>query len=261
MDLHLKSRTVLITGASKGIGRAVAEAFAGEGCDLVLVARDAEQLSVTADHLRGTYGPTVRSCSVDLRNVDEIGALVNAHPEIDILINNAGDIPSGSILDIDDEAWRDAWELKVYATIRLTREYYRRMKERGHGVILNNIGIAGERPRAGYIAGGTGCAALIALTKGLGNQSLFDGIRVLGINTGSVETERLKTFRKERARKKWGDESRYEELYDDMPLRRPAKPEEVADLIVFLSSPRAGFISGSIHTIDAGGTTTATRGL
>ena len=134
----------------------------------------------------------------------------------------------------------------------LTRELYAHMKKRGSGVVINDIGNSGENWDANYIVGTTGNAAMMAFTRGVGGRSLDDGIRVVGVNPGPVATDRMVKLMKRRAVDWYGDESRWEELFDKYPAKRPASPEEVADLIVWLSSERAGYITGTIVTIDGG---------
>src|SRR3954453_14867336 len=119
MDLHLRGKRVLITGASKGIGAAAAEAFAEEGCHLHLAARSGDQLNALADRLRSTHQIGASVHVTDLRKGEDIARLVREASEIDILVNNAGDIPGGSIEKIDEATWRHAWELKVFGYINL----------------------------------------------------------------------------------------------------------------------------------------------
>ena len=144
MDLHLRGKRVLITGASKGIGAAAAEAFAEEGCDVMLAARNGEQLKgVMRAPALGAPDRRHRPCR-RLAQVRGHRKARQGRPEIDILVNNAGDIPGGSIDKIDEQIWRHAWELKVFGYISLTRAIYGQMKARGHGVIVNDIGAAGR---------------------------------------------------------------------------------------------------------------------
>jgi len=140
----------------------------------------------------------------------------------------------------------------VFGYINLTREVYARMKDRRQGVIVNIIGAAGERPDPGYIAGGTANAGLMAFTRALGGASHADGIRVLGVNPGLVATDRMVTLLKQRAEAKFGDASRYQELYAGLPFGRPAAPEEIAAAVAFLASERSAYTTGCIVTIDGG---------
>jgi NAD(P)-dependent dehydrogenase (short-subunit alcohol dehydrogenase family) len=252
MDLHLRGKRVLITGASKGIGAAAAEAFAEEGCDLRLAARNVEQMQALADRLRSSHQIDVAVHGVDLRKPDDLASLAAAAGDIDILVNNAGDIPGGSLDRIDEPTWRHAWDLKVFGFINLTRLVYAQMKARGHGVIVNDIGAAGEKFDANYICGSAGNAALMAFTRALGGKSLKDNIRVVGINPGPVETERHITLMKTRAKTQLGDENRFRELQQGLPLGRAAKPREIADMMTFLASDRAGYTTGVIYTVDGG---------
>ena len=252
MDLHLRGKRVLITGASKGIGAAAAEAFAEEGCDLRLAARSSDQLKALADRLRAAHQIDATAHVVDLRKPEDIARLVRDASDIDILVNNAGDIPGGAIDKIDEPIWRHAWELKVFGYINLTRAIYAQMKARGHGVIVNDIGAAGEKFDANYICGSTGNAALMAFTRALGGRSLADNIRVVGINPGPVGTDRHVTLLKTRARHQFGDETRYKEFQKGLPLGRPAHAREIGDLMAFLASGRSGYTSGVIYTVDGG---------
>jgi NAD(P)-dependent dehydrogenase (short-subunit alcohol dehydrogenase family) len=252
MDLHLRGKKVLITGASKGIGAAAAEAFAEEGCDLRLAARSGDRLKALTERLRSAHQIDATAHVADLRNPADIAKLVKDASDIDILVNNAGDIPGGSIDKIDEPTWRHAWDLKVFGFINLTRLVYAQMKARGHGVIVNDIGAAGEKFDANYICGSAGNAALMAFTRALGGKSLKDNIRVVGINPGPVETERHITLMKTRAKNQFGDENRYKELQAGLPLGRPAHSREIADLMTFLASDRAGYTSGVIYTVDGG---------
>ena len=252
MDLQLAGKSVLITGASKGIGLAAARAFAAEGCHLHLAARSGDALETARTQLGNDYGVTVQIHVLDLSISENISELARRAPDVDILINNAGEVPSGPIESLTEADWRRGYDLKLFGYIGLTRELYARMKARGDGVIINDIGNSGENWDANYIAGSTGNAALMAFTKALGGQSLDFGIRVVGVNPGPVETERMLKINKRRALDLYGDAGRHEELRAKYPGGRPATAGEVADLMVFLASPRAAYITGTIVTIDGG---------
>jgi len=252
MDLHLAGKRALITGASKGIGAAAAAVFAEEGCHLHLAARSEPALQTLAQQLQGRHGVEVTVHVVDLRRAADLARLAKAAADIDILVNNAGDIPGGPLDKVVEETWRHAWELKVFGYINLTRTIYAQMKARGGGVIINDIGAAGERFDFNYIAGSTGNAALMAFTRTLGGRSLEDKIRVVGINPGPVETDRIISLMKTQAKNRLGDESRYPELLARFPLGRAASPREIADMMAFLASDRSAYTSGVIVTIDGG---------
>jgi NAD(P)-dependent dehydrogenase (short-subunit alcohol dehydrogenase family) len=252
MDLNLKGRSALITGASQGIGEGVAIGFAEEGVDVHITARRGDVLAKLAERLSAEYGVRATSHAFDLTEPGAAARLVEAAGDIDILVNNAGVIPGGDLFSIDETAWRDGWELKVYGYIDLCRLVYPRMKAKGGGVIINNIGNAGERYDADYIAGTAGNASLMAFTRALGGRSLDDNIRVIGVNPGPVDTERVRKLLKQRAKDWYGDENRWQELVERYPRGRPAHVREIVDQMLFLASDRAGYTSGAIFTIDGG---------
>ena len=240
MDLNLAGKRVLVTGGSKGIGRACAEAFAREGATVRVASRHP-----AAD---GKF----ESKAVDLSVRGAPEALAQWAGEVDILVNNAGAIPGGDLLKVDEETWRRAWDLKVFGYVNLSRQVYAKMKARRSGVIVNIIGSAGEKLDAAYIAGSTANAGLMAFTRALGGASHADGVRVLGINPGPISTDRLTSLYRQRAETLLGDAGRYRELFQNMSFGRPGTPEEVADAAVFLASDRSGYTSGCILTIDGG---------
>jgi short-subunit dehydrogenase len=252
MELNLNNKTALITGASKGIGKAIAESMANEGCNLILTARSTDKLNELKVNLQKKHNISVEVIALDLSEKNAVEKVSDFCGEIDILINNAGAIPPGSISDINEDTWRNAWDLKVFGYINLTRLIYNKMKNIKKGVILNIIGSAGQKPMYNYIAGTTANAGLMAFTKALSNGSTGNGIRVLGINPGFTTSDRLVTMMKGKAKEQFNDESRWEELFKDLPFKRAAKAEEVADLTTFLVSPRCDYISGTIIAIDAG---------
>ena len=252
MDMHLRGKRVLITGASQGIGEALAYSFADEGCDLVLVARSADKLDDIARRIRAQQGVNVTVHALSLTEADSIDLLAKSEQQIDILVNNAGNIPAGNLWDVDAKAWREGWNLKVYGYIDMTRAFYPIMKQRGGGVILNNIGMAAEAFDFDYVAGSSGNAALAAFTKAVGGKSLRDNIRVVGVNPGPVSTERIEKIFKMRSESAFGDASRAGEFSRHLPLGRPATVHEIAELFVFLASTHSGYTSGVVFTVDGG---------
>ncbi|GAB1261123.1 short-chain dehydrogenase/reductase [Aurantivibrio plasticivorans] len=253
MDLRLAGKTALITGASQGIGRAIAIQLAAEGCHLRLAARDRGALDALAIELKKKFAVCVDVFAIDLSVGDNARALVEKNNDIDFLVNNAGAIPRGSIDEIDEQTLREAWDLKVFGYINCMQAMLRHMRQRNEdkaGVIINIIGAGGERPTQHYIAGAGGNAALMAMTRALGADSLRYGVRVVGINPGLIRTARLETQLKRAANKKWQQPERWEELID--AKRPPAEPSVIADMTAFLLSERSSYTTGTIVTIDGG---------
>src|SRR5580704_1497950 len=252
MDLNLRGRTALITGASKGIGRGAAEVLAEEGVNVILVARTQGDLNAVRDNVASRWNVRAEVHAFDISDSANVDRLAALHPDVDILVNNAGAIPGGNLQEIDEVRWRAAWDLKVYGYINMCRRFYAVMKTRGRGAIVNVLGMAGERMDATYIAGSTGNAGLMAFTKALGGAAAADKLRVVGINPGAIATERLVTMMKKRAEDRFGDATRWEELMKPLPYGRAGTPEEIGHMVVFLASDVSAYTTGTIITIDGG---------
>lgn len=240
MDLELRGKRALVTGASKGIGAATASLLASEGCEVVIVARSPEELHLTADRISAETSAKVTACAADLSRSSEIARIAEAFGDIDILVNNAGAIPGGRLEDLDESTWRAAWDLKVFGYINLSREIFKKMSARGSGTIVNVIGAAAQIRDPSYICGVVGNAALTAFTMSLGSDSHRAGVRVVGVSPGPVATERLiglqGTVQSSAAR----------------PFGRAAEPLEIASAVAFLASPRSGYTSGTVLMVDGG---------
>ena len=247
MDLGLKGKAVLVTGGSKGIGFACAQSFAAEGCRVHIASRSRERLEAAAKSL----GKEAQIHVADLRDGAALRALAAACAHVDILVNNAGDIPGGAIETIDEAKWRHAWELKVFGYVNLTRELFARMKARKSGVIVNVIGMAAEHPSFEYVCGSMANAGLGAFTKAMGKGSSEHGVRVLGVHPPATRTDRIVPLIKAAAKEKLGDESRWQELIGTGSFGQMIEPEQVADTVAFLASPRAGKLSGVMLNLGA----------
>ena len=256
MDLHLTGKKALITGASRGIGFAVAKCMVGEGALVRIAARAGERIEKAAAALRDAGAKDFAAYGLDLERTEKRAELVERCGNVDILVNCAGVIPRQTIDEMSEEAWRRAWELKLFGTIDLTRRYYARMKEQRSGVIINVIGAAGLRPEYAFAAGSIANSALMSLTSALGGVSPDFNVRILGVNPGSVRTERTLERLQQTARQRFGDESRWPELErqaaETQPFGRTQKPEQIAATIAFLASDHAQYVTGTTITVDGG---------
>jgi 3-oxoacyl-[acyl-carrier protein] reductase len=257
MDLELRDRSALITGGSAGIGLGCALSLAAEGCHVHLVSRDAGKLARARDQIEAVCAVRVDTTAADFSRPEEAGQVVAAARDVDILVNNAGAIPGGSITDIDSARWRVGWELKLFGYIDATRQMLAHMYDRRSGVIVNIIGTGGQRHSYEYVAGSTANSALMAFTNAVGSRSVDYGVRVVGVNPGAVDTDRhhgIVAANRQKAAEHGGDSTRSwaDYLNGDLPFGRPAQPGEVGDLVAFLCSPRASYISGTVITVDAG---------
>lgn len=240
MDLDLAGKTALITGGSKGIGLATARVLAAEGCRLILVARDAVSLAEARSSIEGD----VEIHALDLTQPGSADGLGRQFGDVDVLINNAGAIPGGTLEQLSEEVWRASWELKLFGYIALCRRYYALMRRRGGGTIINVIGVGGLLHDPRYICGATANAALMAFTQTLGSASADTNIRVNAVNPGPVATERLTRLNAQMGPGGPGG--------DGMPFGRAAAPEEIAAAVAFLASGRSAYTSGAIVNVDGG---------
>jgi 3-oxoacyl-[acyl-carrier protein] reductase/bacilysin biosynthesis oxidoreductase BacG len=257
MELGLSGKKILITGGSRGIGRACAEALSAEGAVVAMVGRGERQLQEATERIRTLTGGEVYPLSADLSTLDGVRGAVemacNVLGRIDVLINNAGSIRAGAFVEIPDEQWLEDWNLKLFGYVRAAREVFPLMRAQGGGTIVNIVGTGARQVVPSYLVGGAANAALINFTKGLSDLGATHNIRVKAVSPGAVETER---WHKRIQLEAEATGRTYEELRDarlkEQPLGRIVTAQEVADLVCFLVSPRADAINGISVTIDGG---------
>ncbi len=262
MELGLRDRTALVTGGSKGIGRAVARALADEGARVMICARDGQGLASAAAEIEAATARSVLTMAADLSDLSSVARVADAAVarlgRLDILVNNAGAIKGGDFLATPDEEWLRGWSLKLLGYIRMAREVLPHMQRQGGGRIINVVGAAARNPSATYMMGGTANAALINFTKALADLGARSNVLVTAVSPGPVKTERWDNLVRQQAAAAGKDVDVYaKEQNATMPLGRIALPEEVADLVCFLASDRAAFLTGITITVDGG----ATRGV
>ncbi|HEY5725709.1 MAG TPA: SDR family oxidoreductase, partial [Methylomirabilota bacterium] len=255
-------KTAVVTGGSKGIGRAAARSLAAEGARVLIAAREESALAGAAREIEADTGRRVEVVPVDLSTLDGVRALtaeaLRRLGRLDILVNNAGAIKGGDFLTTPDDEWLRGWSLKLLGYIRMARETLPHMQRQGSGRIINVVGAAARNPATTYMMGGTANAALINFTKALADLAARDGILVTGVSPGPVKTERWDTLLRQQAEAAGQDLFTFEKARSaELPLGRIALPEEVADLICFLASARATFLTGITITVDGG----ITRGV
>lgn len=255
MDLDLADKTAVVTGGSKGIGRAIAAALLAEGARVTLVARDAGVLEKTRAALDADAPGRVKAIAADLATDAGRVALAGAVGTPDILVNNAGAIRAGRLQELGIDDLRSDWNLKVFGYIHMCQLMQTGMAARGSGTILNIIGMAGRANRAAYISGSAANAALIAFTQALGAEAQGQGLRVLGLNPSPTLTDRMTDFMKRKAVSELGDEDRWREMVDPtrFPYGRPAQTGEVASLAVMMLSPCVPYLNGTVVDVDGGG--------
>lgn len=257
MDLGLKDKVVLVSGASRGIGRAIAEAFAAEGARLALCARSGNLLNALTAELEDRHGAEALAVPADLGTPEGVTACTDRVMQhfggVDVLVNNAGAIRAGGLLDKPDAEWLEDWQLKLFGYVRLSRALFPSLEARGGGRIVNIIGNGGRQPSAGYLAGAGANAALMAITKGLAEQGGAVNVLVNAINPGPVRTERWADLVAGIARQRGVEPRQVEQaMFASIPIKRPAEPEEVAAVAVFLASAQASYINGEIVQVDGG---------
>jgi NAD(P)-dependent dehydrogenase (short-subunit alcohol dehydrogenase family) len=261
LELNLSGKTAIVTGGSAGIGLATAKALYSEGVNVVIAARNQEKLykAVVDIQFLPNAEAKVIGVSADLTKAEDVEKLVSTTIEqfgkVDILINNAGSARAGSFLELSDEAFLDAWNLKLLGYIRLVRAVVPYLKNQGDGRIVNIIGGAGRTPRPNFLPGGTSNAALLNFTRGISKELALDNIRINAISPGLTDTERAKTLAVQNAQSLGITVDEYKaQAVKSIPLGKIVKPEEIAALALFLVSDLAASITGAEIQVDGGST-------
>ena len=256
MARSLEGKVAIVTGASRGIGAAIAEELAREGASVMLAARSADALKARAEEI----GDRAAVHVADLREAGAPAALAAAtvarFGRIDIVAANAGATKRGDFLELSDADWQDGFALKFFAHMRLIRAAWPELKKsRGSVVMISGVG--GRTPGAEFTIGGSVNAALLSLTKALADRAVIDGIRVNTINPGDVRTDRL-ARRVRAASERYGvdlAEAERRMVAEDRVVRF-GEPADIAGLVSFIAGPRGGFLHGSIIDMDGGKTKT-----
>ena len=257
MDLGIKGRVALVSGASKGLGRAVALGLAREGAWLGLCARGREDLEATGAAIARETGAMVWTRSTDVSLPDEARAFVReaaAHyGTVDIVVTNAGGPPSGTFLELTDGEWHGAVRLNFLSAVWLAREAVPYMRKQRWGRIINMTSVAVKQPLEGLMLSNAARAGLIGFAKTLANELAPDNVLVNNVCPSYAFTERVRNLSKALAEKRGvTPEDVVHGWEEQTPLGRLARPEEIADMVVFLASERASYITGASIAVDGG---------
>lgn len=259
IDLDLKNKVALITGASRGLGAASARLLAAEGAKLVLAARNKPDLDALAADLGQKFKTASLVIPLDLTQEssadDAVKLSLEKFGRIDVLINSAGASQGGLFWELADRVWQDSFELKVMGTIRMMRAVMPTMIAQKYGRIVNIVGNTGLQPSPRLLPGAAANAALLAITRGLGEEAAPHGVVVNAINPGPTRTERWATLMNRLAQSSGRTIAAVESDYtSQIPLGKLAEPEDIAGLIVFLASDLAANMVGASLTADGGWT-------
>ncbi|TPE48331.1 SDR family NAD(P)-dependent oxidoreductase [Amaricoccus solimangrovi] len=258
MDLGLADKVAVVTGGSVGIGLGVARAFAREGAHVILAARDRDRVVAAARGITEEFGVNALGHACDVATAEGCASLIDAAGRafggVDILVNNAGTGSNETILEAPDEKWQAYWDLHVMAAVRLARGLAPMMADRGGGAILNNASICAVQPLWYEPVYNVTKAALLMLSKNMATEFIPRGIRVNTVNPGLILTPDWIKTAKQLSEGTGGDWEGYLQSVADehAPIRRFGTVEELADFMVFLCSPRASYVTGSVHHVDGG---------
>jgi 3-oxoacyl-[acyl-carrier protein] reductase len=257
MDLGIRGKVALVAGASRGLGMAVARGLAMEGAKVAICARDGRALEETAAAIAGETGAEVLPCRADVSDPVQAKGFVQEAASrfgaIHILVNNAGGPPSATFLELSEEQWEAAFRLNFMSAACLTREAVPHMRKVGWGRVINMTSVAVKQPLEGLILSNAVRAAVIGFAKTLADELAPDKITVNNVCPGYILTDRVRELASTvAARKGLRQEEVFRQWEASIPLRRLGSPEEFADLVVFLASERAGYITGATVQIDGG---------
>jgi 3-oxoacyl-[acyl-carrier protein] reductase len=257
MDLGLNGKIALVAAASRGLGRAIAFALAREGARIVLCARGCDDLEATADRIAADTGAEVHTVVADLAAADGparfVGAALDGPGGVDILVTNTGGPPLGTFEELDEEAWRGAFESVLMSVVRLTRAAVPAMAQRGGGRIIHIASISVKEPIAGLMLSNSLRAAVVGLSKTLASELAPRGILVNTVCPGRIATDRLQELDRARAERSGVPlEQVRSEAQRRIPLGRYGQPEELAALVAFLASGCASYVTGTTILCDGG---------
>ncbi|MDP9066954.1 MAG: SDR family oxidoreductase [Actinomycetota bacterium] len=254
MDLGLLGRKAVVTGGSKGLGRAIAEELAREGADVAICARNEEEVARAASEL-DSLGVEVFAQVADVTDADQVKRFIagsaGALGGIDILVNNAGRARPGTFATLTDQDWHEDLDVKLFSMIRCSREALPHLRTRGGGRIININAVHAKAPDHRFFATSTNRAACLAFTKALSLEVAADNILVNAVNIGYVVTPQWKNIHQRRAPDLSEEEFFSQMAAEEVPLRRFGQPDEVSGIVAFLASDRASFITGT--SVDVGG--------
>lgn len=256
MDTNLEGRVAIVTGASRGIGKSIAERLASEGMRLILAARSEAALNEIAASCK----TECHTLAIDLRLEESPHALISYAVDklgsIDLLVNNAGATKRGDFLELTEADWTDGFALKFFSSVRCSRSAWPHLVK-SNGGIINIVGIGGRTGMAEFAIGGSVNAALLNLTKVLADKGIADGVRVNAINPGYIETDRLRSRIKAfAAGKNISDQQAAAEMAKQLGISRFGNPDEIASAVAFMASPLSSYCQGTILDVDGGQTRT-----
>ncbi len=257
MEIRLEGKTAIVTGASRGIGKAIALRLAAEGAQVVLCARDGNLLEQVAAEIERAGGRAL-ALAVDLREMDAAKRVlefsIGNYARIDIVLNNAGATKRGEFLELTDEDWADGFGLKFFGAMRLTREAWPHLKKQA-GSVVNISGVGGRMPGPQFTIGGSVNAALLSFTKAMADVGIRDGVQVNAVNPGSIRTDRFRRMLETNAAQQGIDlETAERKLIESARTTRIGEPEDIAALVAFVVSPEGRFLQGALIDMDGGAT-------